>query len=199
MEQLTTAESLGFKVPTTLITQDSIAAIQFFRKCGGQTVVKPLSNGYVERPDGIDSLIYTNRLTSHHLESFAQDISRCPVLLQELVPKESDVRITVVDNDIHAVVLKANDDEGMQRCDIRRNNMDDVDYSVINLPGEIQQCVRELMLRYRLRFAAIDMAIDTQQQWWFFEINPNGQWAWLDILSVTSIGGSFVKAFEDVE
>ena len=39
------------------------------------------------------------------------------------------------------------------------------------------------------------MAIGTDGNWYFFEINPNGQWAWLDSDGGTNIAGSFIRAF----
>jgi hypothetical protein len=33
---------------------------------------------------------------------------------------------------------------------------------------------------FGLRFAAFDFAMDNQNQWFFLEINPNGQWYWIE-------------------
>ncbi len=57
--------------------------------------------------------------------------------------------------------------------------MEDVSYRVIDLPPEGQSKIRALMAHYGLRFAAIDMAVDTEGKWFFLEVNPNGQWAWI--------------------
>jgi len=107
----------------------------------------------------------------------------------------SDVRLTVVDADIHAIELTAKDSDGRQRCDIRRNNMLDVTYHPINLPGVVAAAVRRLVSFYGLRFAAIDMAVGEDGRWYFFEVNPNGQWAWLDLCGEASIYKSFIASF----
>jgi hypothetical protein len=75
--------------------------------------------------------------------------------------------------------------------------MSDVSYRDIMLPEKVEDGVHRLMAHYRLRFAAIDMAVATTGEWYFFEINPNGQWAWLDITAGTHIASSFVKCFSD--
>jgi D-alanine-D-alanine ligase-like ATP-grasp enzyme len=36
------------------------------------------------------------------------------------------------------------------------------------------------MRRLRLRYAAADFAVDGEGRWWFPEVNPNGQWLWLE-------------------
>jgi hypothetical protein len=195
LEQLTTATRLGFSIPDTLATQDSDELRRFYEKHNGKVIVKPLATGYIEREGGeSDSLIYTNRVLEHHLANL-DDLPHCPTLFQQLIEKECDVRITVVDSDLHAVELRAADETGRQRCDIRRNNMTDVAYRRASLPDDVAGALRELVAQYGLRFAAIDMVRSVKGDWFFLEINPNGQWAWLDISAGLDIASSFVKSF----
>jgi len=195
LEQLTTASRLGFKVPSTLATQDGERLRAFFDQHGGQIIVKPMAAGYVERPDEEKaSLIYTNRVVMGDLENL-DDLHLCPTLFQEFIAKEHDVRITVVDADIHSVALIAKEKNGAQRCDVRRNNMADVTYQPIDLPDAVRAKIRALVEHYGLRFAAIDMAVGLSGEWYFFEVNPNGQWAWLDMWAGMNITASFLRAF----
>ena len=197
LEQLTTAVKLGFTVPDTLVTQEPDKLRSFFELHQGKVIVKPLSTGYIERTgEANDSLIYTNRLNERHLDNL-DDLSLCPTFFQQFIQKHFDVRITVMDSDVHAVTLQATDRPGEQRCDIRRNNMSDVTYRVIQLPENINVRIQRLVAHYKLRFAAIDMAISTSGEWYFFEVNPNGQWAWLDMCAGMNISASFVKAFSE--
>jgi len=192
--QLTLARSLGLAVPDTLVTQEPLGLREFYNRHGGKIVVKPLSKGYVERSgEERDSLIYTNRVLEKHLDDLA-DLSECPTLFQQYIDKRSDVRLTVVDASYHAVELVGEDD-GVQRCDIRRDNMHDVRYREISLPEEIRSQVAKMIARYRLRFAAIDFAVAGDGHWYFLEINPNGQWAWMDLEGATDIASSFVRSF----
>ncbi|QDU80501.1 glutathione synthetase [Polystyrenella longa] len=194
LEQLTTARSLGFYIPDTLVTQESAEAKKFFEQHKGQVIVKPMSGGYIEREGHNDSLIYTCRVENHHLEA-SSDLVNCPTLFQQFLRKRSDVRITIVDAAIHAVELYAMDSTGAQRCDIRRNNMSDVEYTQIELPKSVASSLRNLVTHYGLRFAAIDMAVDFDGKWHFLEVNPNGQWAWLDLSAGTTISNSFIRSF----
>jgi hypothetical protein len=133
-----------------------------------------------------------------------KEFVRCPFFHQALVSvldqqgvieKTCDVRITVIGQDVHAVELTAKELDGSQRCDIRRNNMDDVTYRTISLPLDVMASIKCLMGQYHLRYAAIDMAIGTDGKWYFFEVNSNGQWAWLDLAGITRMAYSFVKEF----
>lgn len=194
LEQLSLAQQLGLTIPDTIVTQDSMVLTNFFSKHRGKVIVKPLGRAYIERPEGDnDSLIYTNTVSECDLHDLA-DLANCPTLFQQAILKRSDVRITFVDGAIHAVELIARD-HGHQRCDIRRNNMVDVAYHPIHLPDEVSSKLRRLVSHYRLRFAAIDMAVAEDEKWYFFEVNPNGQWAWLDLCGGATIFESFIASF----
>ncbi len=195
LEQLTRAKAMGLSIPDTLVTQSQEELRQFYSLHQGKIIVKPLGRAYIERPDDArDSLIFTNRVRPTDLDDLS-DLERCPTLFQQAINKRSDVRITVVDTHVHAIELLARDSDGGQRCDIRRNNMSDVSYQSIALPAVIDERIRSLVASYHLRFAAIDMAVAEDGQWFFFEINPNGQWAWLDLCGVADIGASLITTF----
>ncbi len=195
LEQLSRASRMGLNVPDTILTQDAAVLRTFYDRCKQRVIVKPLASGYIERaaPD-TDSLIYTNRILPGHLEDLS-DLKVCPTFFQEFIDKKQDVRITIVDNDCHAVALVACEPDGTQRCDIRRDNMSDVVYRPVDIPHNIRSILLEFVRSYRLRFAAIDMVVSTSGDWHFLEINPNGQWAWLDLTGGMNIAASFVEAF----
>ena len=162
-------------------------------------MVKPLAGGYLERDDPVqDTIIYTNRVTEEAFSDIAL-VKNCPTLFQREVCKQMDVRICVIDDEVTAAGMEASERAGGQRLDIRRNNMADVEYRSIVVPETVRKSLLGLVKSYRLRFSAIDMAVDTDGRWWFFEINPNGQWAWLDLAGSFDIAASFVRSFSRQE
>ena len=96
------------------------------------------------------------------------------------------MRVTIIGSHVHAISLVAID-SGAQRLDIRRNNMEDVKYAPVQIPDSIRDQLLSYLRPYRLRFAAVDFVIDSTGQWIFLEVNPNGQWAWLDLAGVADI------------
>ncbi len=112
-----------------------------------------------------------------------------------MISKRFDVRICIVDEEIHAIGLYAKEQNGQQRLDIRRNNMSDVCYVPLDIPNDTKINLFRMIRSYELRFAAVDMAVDQNNNWIFFEINPNGQWAWLDLMKVSNIADSFIHSF----
>jgi D-alanine-D-alanine ligase-like ATP-grasp enzyme len=75
--------------------------------------------------------------------------------------------------------------------------MSDVTYEPIHPPSEIESRIQRLVQRYSLRYAAIDFAVDLLGRWYFFEVNPNGQWAWLEIAGDIKISDSFIRSFDN--
>ena len=50
----------------------------------------------------------------------------------------------------------------------------------INLPEEINIKCIALLQALKLRYGAIDFILDDNGNYIFLEINPNGQWAWIE-------------------
>jgi hypothetical protein len=196
LDQLRVAQKIGLQIPETLITTNVDELRQFYEHFKGRVITKPLREGTVKRQGENDTLIYTNRVTEKHLEKI-EEIQYCPTLFQECIEKKSDVRITIIDDWIEAVELTAVDDDGQQRCDIRRKNMTDVSYRRLEaIPQSVRTGLSNLMSYYSLRFGAIDMVVDKNDQWIFLEVNPNGQWAWLDQEGITTIGNHLINTFQ---
>lgn len=191
--QITVAKEIGFSVPDTLITNNNKLAKEFFTSHEYCIVAKPLSSGYIERDTGGDSTIYTSEISDLNSDVLEEEFL-CPIIFQEKINKTVDVRMTVIDNDIHAVALISKNSNGSQILDIRRNNMNGVKYRPLSVPTDIKDKTLALMSSYSLRFAAIDYCISTDNTWYFLEVNPNGQWAWLDLVGVTNISASFIKS-----
>jgi glutathione synthase/RimK-type ligase-like ATP-grasp enzyme len=194
LEQLIRARRMGLSVPDTLLTQDAAVARAFLARHEGAVVVKPLSGGYIQRSlPSEDTQIYTSRVHAHHLEKDVL-LSQCPALFQAEVDKISDVRVCAVDERVTAVELRRQGEGGQQLLDIRRDNMEGVSYRQLEVPVSVNDSILSLVRSYGLRFAAIDFAVDRSGRWIFLEVNPGGQWAWLDLAGTSDIAGDLAWA-----
>ncbi len=45
-------------------------------------------------------------------------------------------------------------------------------------------------------FGALDFAVDDAGSWWFYEINPNGQWFWIERQTGLPISAALAKLLE---
>lgn len=193
--QLQRARQLGLHVPDTIVTQDASLVREFFAKHGGAIVTKMLSSASLGQAESKsnEGVIYTSRVTAQHLAK-ASLVANCPTLFQQEIVDKLDVRVTVVDDRIGAVALHRASREGTP-VDIRYANMSGVKYEKISIPETVRVATLELVRSYGLRFAAIDFAMVPDGEFVFLELNPNGQWAWTDVLGETRLAAMFVEAF----
>jgi glutathione synthase/RimK-type ligase-like ATP-grasp enzyme len=47
------------------------------------------------------------------------------------------------------------------------------------VPTDVAKRCRTLVERFGLRFGAVDLAVGSDGVYWFLELNPNGEWGWL--------------------
>lgn len=151
-------------------------------KCiNDQRIIKPISVGKIETSSGI-AIIQTNLM--HENDSYDSP-ELTPVYIQEYIKKSFEVRITVVD-DFFAVKIVSDN-----MIDWRAGNNNQ--YEIIDIPIEIKKCIKMMMKDFQLRFGAIDYIVDIDGKWYFLEINPNGQWQWLECILGLSISDSIMN------
>ncbi len=185
--QLAIAREIGLRVPATLITNDPVRARRFVES-NGVAIAKAIRTGYVD--DGLSGrAIFSNRISAADIEGCDESIRLSPVIFQQFIEKTCDVRVTIVDDKLFAARI---DSQGVEsaRVDWRRSESDNLPHSRIDLPPQVAAgCIR-LVQRLGLTFGAVDLVIDEKGEWYFLEINPTGQWAWLEDKLGFDISGS---------
>jgi len=174
--QLREARRCGLTVPPTLITNDLESARAFQRR-HGRIICKPLHDGVISGRLG-DHHLYTQCLAPDALD-LVHNLGPEPFLFQVLVDKAADIRVTVVGDRVFACRI---DSQATRKTTIdwRRGAGVDLPHEEHQLNEETSRQVLRLVELFGLRFAAIDLALDQKGQYTFFEINPNGQWAWIE-------------------
>lgn len=184
--QLEAATQTGFKVPKSLITGNPEEIIEFYEATNRNVIIKPLYfNRYIE--DDKQSLIFTNKLSSHDLENIDQRIA-LPSIFQENIAKKLELRITVVGERVFAAAVNSQTDE-QSKYDWRKKKLA---FEKFDLPQEIALKCLELTKMLELNFGAIDMILSPNGDYTFLEINPNGQWVWIEKDSGLDISGAIV-------
>jgi glutathione synthase/RimK-type ligase-like ATP-grasp enzyme len=176
--QLSTAAAIGLRIPRTVITNDPIEIRAAFADFGDM-IVKPVRSGYFMN-EGEEYSVFTSRVLKSHLESLDSAL-RCPSIYQELVPKRFDIRITVVGHKIFGAAIDSQSD-AFALVDWRHASNPNLPHCAISVPQDLQAQLLALMDRLDLSFGAIDMIETPSGEYVFLEINPSGQWLWLDDL-----------------
>ncbi len=179
-KQLALAQRLGLRVPRTLITNDPQAALRFFEECAGEMIYKPFNQGVPQPRKGEtwQGAIYTTKMTRPLLEAYASGIALTTCLFQEHIPKAFDLRITIIGTQIFAAEIHSQEHEQTQ-IDFRKG-YEQLSYCVHRLPEAIGTACLAVVRAFDLQFAAIDMIVTPEHEYIFLEINPCGQWGWIE-------------------
>ena len=173
--QLQVARELGFKLPATVVTNDPKSAEHFARN--RDSIVKAVRSGYIASPEG-NQAIFTSRLLPQNLQDLTS-LNLSPVIFQEEIKKKSDIRVTIIGNDLFAAEILSQDDPS-SRTDWRATDDPDLKHRVHKLPPSIEGLCHAIVSKMGLQFASIDLALTPEDDYVFFELNPNGQWLWLE-------------------
>jgi glutathione synthase/RimK-type ligase-like ATP-grasp enzyme len=182
--QLLLAKEVGFKVPATVVTNDVSDLPEF---ASNPIILKSLDTALFFK-GGDCYFTYTTATTGTELA--ALDASSAPMIVQKELQGKSDIRVTVIGDEVFAVEILSNG-IGIDG-DWRIVPRESLEYISIELPSEVETSCRELVLQLDLTFGAIDL-IRASGVFYFVEINPTGEWAWLQSNS-RDLAGAFVRA-----
>ncbi|MCE1238138.1 MAG: hypothetical protein LWW93_17450 [Hyphomicrobiales bacterium] len=179
--QLTLARRLGFRLPRTIFTNDPAQARALWQACGGAIVYKSMTQGVLGQ--SVQKSVYTNRVTAEHLAR-ADLLRNAPGLFQEEIPKAADLRVTVVGDRLFPIEIRSQDDPDAL-VDWRRGAVPHMEHVPYTLPGEVERACLSLNRALGLHYSAIDMVLTPDGDHVFLEINPSGQFGWIE--SVTGL------------
>ena len=174
--QLRIATEIGFRIPHSIVTND-VKKAKSFIKHHQDCIIKSLSIPYINSNEEI-AFIYTHLITKEdkrHLSS----IKYGPTFLQEFIPKKSDIRVTVIGKSIFATEIESSIFKE-SRIDFRKIESYDLPHKQIKLPNKIKNKCLKIVKRLGLQFGAIDLVLTKNGEYIFLEINPNGQWLWIE-------------------
>ncbi|GCE29453.1 ATP-grasp ribosomal peptide maturase [Dictyobacter alpinus] len=173
--QLKQAAELGLRVPQTLITMDPDQAQAFFEACNESIIYKTLVN---PQPNSdVPKSIYATPITKDHMTFFEQ-VRTTPCLFQEYIPKQVELRVTVIGDEVFTAEIHSQENE--------RTKYDWRHYEVPTriqkhtLPVDIAEKCIHLTKNYGLNFSTSDLILTPEGEYVFLETNPNGQWLWVE-------------------
>lgn len=173
------AIEVGLNVPEFLITNSLTEAQNF--SAGRDVVVKPISDAsfalqnsnYVSVPDfGEFESVGTRFFDPNAVNSMKLDGT--PFLLQAYIPRHEEYRVTIVESCVFAAVANVPD----FRIDIKDAAFPI--YSRCQLPELEAIKLIELTRALHLRVCTFDILKSTSGSLFLVDINPNGNWLWLD-------------------
>ncbi|MFF4171787.1 ATP-grasp ribosomal peptide maturase [Streptomyces sp. NPDC001744] len=180
--QLALAQRLGFNVPPTLVTNSPHEAQEFIRT-HGDAIFKTLRWTPYTR-DRVPVTGWADPVTPDEIDD---SVRVAPHLFQVRVDKVADVRVLLVGRHVFAVRIES------ELLDWRKD-YSALTYTVEHLPDRVVKGLHAYLDRLYLVSGSFDLAVDREGNYWWLELNPNGQWGWLE----TETGLPMSTAFADL-
>jgi glutathione synthase/RimK-type ligase-like ATP-grasp enzyme len=167
--QLAAAERAGLRVPATLVTSDRQAVREFLSERGRAGAIHKAVHATLEdwRP--------TRRVGPGGAASL-RHLRLTPVILQERIPG-LDVRVTAVGDQLFAAEIDA---RRSGSPDDYRGHERSCRFSPCRLPAAVERGLRALLGGLGLVFGAADFRRADDGGWYFLEMNPAGQWLFVE-------------------
>jgi glutathione synthase/RimK-type ligase-like ATP-grasp enzyme len=189
--QLACAELHGFKTPRTLISNNPDAVRDFVRSMNGNRVVFKTLAPYAS-PTGRTT--YTTIVDEDKVEQFKDSLRLCPGVFQEFIAKQYELRVTVVESEVFAAQIDSNSALEVA-VDWRRSSSDDI-YKEHTLSDAFRAQLLRLHADLGLVYGAYDFIVDSDGTPVFLEVNPSGQWYWLEQRLGFPISESIARALQ---
>jgi glutathione synthase/RimK-type ligase-like ATP-grasp enzyme len=181
--QLRIAQEVGLSIPETLVTNIPERARDFAERHGcANTVYKTFSATPLEWRE--------TRILRPEEVSLLDRVRYAPVIFQEYIPAGADVRVTVVGD----ALFPAEIDTPSTSYPIDfRMDMENAAITPVDLPAEVERGLRALMARLEIVYGAIDMRRTPAGLHYFLEVNPAGQWLFIEQRTGQAITAALAK------
>lgn len=171
MLQLKIAGKNNLTVPKTIFSNDAGKITAFFHEyCNGKMVAK--LHGALLKSMGGDNLLSTQIIDGESLEDI-EDIAYCPMIFQPYLEKEYELRIVYLDGEFFTG--KINNSENADWRITQGTYL----WSAYELPEHIKLNLTLMMKEMGLYIGAIDMIRARDGNYYFLEVNPQGEWGML--------------------
>lgn len=185
--QLKLSKKVGFNIPETLVSNSKELVKDFISHHKNKVIIKPLSQGRIIEGETVRN-IFTNILDDTYVKNI-DEYSLTPSILQPYIEKDYEVRVTVVGEKVFSAKIDSQTNANA-KIDWRKEKIKSVSY---NLPNDISQKCVLLVKELNLQFGAIDLIKTKNGNYVFLEINPNGQWAWIEFDTGLPISDEIIK------
>jgi glutathione synthase/RimK-type ligase-like ATP-grasp enzyme len=177
--QLQIARAVGFEVPRTLITNDPELVRQFFDSCRTGMIYKSL-DAYARKGKDAALGIFTTPVSREQLHAHCDQVKLAPCIFQEYVPKKCELRVTVMGKNIFTSEIESQSNESAKDDWRRPILVNHPKVSKSELPTPIAIMIQEMLRRMGLVFACMDFIVTPDGRYVFLELNPSGEWYWVE-------------------
>jgi len=183
--QLCIAKEYGLAVPVTYISN----CTDFNLESDKKYIVKSLDTAlFYDMENKKEMFTYSNVVSGSELNEY--DLTSAPIFIQEFLNPKIDCRVTYVQGKLFPVKILQN---GKGLYGDWRMRKEELEYIPFQLPTYVENAIHKLMKKLELNFGGIDLAI-VSGEYYFIEVNPTGEWGWLEVKTGTNISKTIKRA-----
>ncbi|MGC2741735.1 MAG: hypothetical protein WA672_01005, partial [Candidatus Angelobacter sp.] len=178
--QLRLARKSGLKVPETLFSNSPVEVRKFFDRHPSDAICKAFAAHVWQQQESTDiSVTETFCLDREELPADDEVFTYAPAIYQQMVRKQFDVRMVLMGERVYSFALRttANSLDWRHDAALRK-----VAVECVDTPTVVEHGILDFARQTGVCFGSLDLAVDRNGEWWFLEINEQGQFLWLDDL-----------------
>jgi glutathione synthase/RimK-type ligase-like ATP-grasp enzyme len=167
--QLRIAQRVGLDIPKTLMSNDPEYIRDFWESHDGRCIYKPFTAPFWTFSE-------TRLLTKDDLKDLDK-LRHAPIIVQEKIEKGLDVRVNIFGKDVFAAAVKTY----IPAAELDWRLDPTAKWEEHILPDAISRKLILLLNNLGLHYGCIDMRQQPDGTYKFFEINPSGQFLFIEI------------------
>ncbi len=192
LAQLVVAQNLGIRTPATLMSTDEEDIVQFFKEHKEGVVAKALRAQVVSDPaSGASHMIRTRGINQN--EAVENSATGTPLVLQQHIHGSREIRVVIMGSEVFAFSIKPQTNSEEYWDDIKDLALSQLTVTPCSLPNWLDSKLTDLVQGFGLEFSSLDLIEDQDGELYFIDLNPNGQWMWLDYLTEIDLVSPFAK------
>lgn len=172
------AKNVGLKSPSTFVVTTA-ESLKDLSKRNQHFITKALSNGVYYFSEKYAYYSYTEKVKEQSIQTVGS--SFFPSLVQLEIKKKFELRIFYLQGEFYSMAIFSQRDEN-SKTDYRKvgtNSKGVLRMVPFLLPADVETKLTSLCNILRLETGSIDMIVDENNEYYFLEINPVGQFGWL--------------------
>jgi hypothetical protein len=176
INQLIVAQSIGFTILETLVTNDWHAISELQQRTDNPVAFK-MMRGIIADNNSLKG-VHTTPLSEAKIRELQDSTIPFPGILQKFATKAREWRVTVVGEDVFAAAIYTAD---TAKDDWRKHQLgDDVTFKAEKIPDDLSDKCIAYLAHMGLKYGAFDFIEQPDGKIIFLECNPNGQYGWLE-------------------
>jgi hypothetical protein len=193
LDQIAVAQSVGLPIPETLVTNDWRRLAAFVDGVG-RVIVKPLDFDSYEL-EGERLGCFAREITRQEVDRLSQSVAYAPVLAQRRIEKCVELRVTIIGDLVFACAIDGSSHSGAVD-DWRRVAPTKLRHRIVGLNPATEHSLRQMMARFGLRYGAFDLIQEPDGTDYFLELNPNGQYLWIEQMTGAPLSQAVASLIE---